>query len=582
VTPAIAERNSDVPRRAREAWLRALALTSDTRREALTLPKLVERQAERFGDRVALTDEHETLSFAELATRMDGYARWARAQGLGPGETACLFVPNCADYLALWLGIARTGASAALLNTNLMGASLAHAVRIVSPRLLVTGAQIADEVASVLPQIGEGVHVWSHGAPVGKWPQVETARESFVGAGLPALPQPMSRALLLYTSGTTGLPKAANVSHYRLMQWSAWFAGLLAAGPADRLYDCLPLYHSTGGIAAPGAMLAAGGSTILRRKFSARRCWGEVRETGSTLFVYVGELCRFLLNTAHDPQETEHRIRCCFGNGLAENIWREFQERYAVPHVLEFYAATEGAVALYNCEDEPGAIGRIPGFLRHRIDLELVIFDSDSGLPKRGDDGYCRACAPGETGEALVPVDPDRIEAGATFEGYLDSIATERKILRDVFARGDAWFRTGDLMRRDRRGFYYFVDRIGDTFRHNGENVSTQEVSDAIGTCPGVAEAVVYGVRAADGDGQVGMAAIVPGSGFDLEGLHRHLVRNVPAHARPRFIRLCRSIARTGTFKPQKQQLAEEGYDSSRTADALYTDTGDVFVPICR
>jgi fatty-acyl-CoA synthase len=582
VTPAPAERNAETARHTRNAWLRALAGTAEVRRKALTLPQLVEHQAERFGSATALADEGETVSFAELAARMNGYARWARAEGLGLGETACLFLPNCADYLALWLGMARTGASVALVNTNLKGASLAYAISIVSPRLLVVGAELAPEIAAVLPEVGRGVGVWAHGASTGEWPRIETAQVSCAGVQLPDHPQPMSRALLLYTSGTTGLPKAANISHFRLMQWSAWFAGLLDASPADRLYDCLPLYHSTGGIVGPGAMLAAGGSTIIRRKFSARRCWDEVRETDSTLFVYVGELCRFLLNTSHSPQEMEHRIRCCFGNGFSANIWRAFQKRFAIPHILEFYAATEGAAALYNCEGEPGAIGRIPGFLRHRLDLALVRFDFESGVPKRGADGFCIACAADEAGEALAPVDPERIGAGEPFEGYLDFGATKRKILLDVFAKGDAWFRTGDLMRADARGFYYFVDRIGDTFRCNGENVSTEEVADAIAACPGVAQAVVYGVHEADTDGCVGMAAIVTGSGFDLESLRGYLARDLPAHARPRYLRLCPSIARTGTFKPLKQQLAAEGCDPSRTADPLYADDGNGFVPLCR
>ena len=531
-----------------------------------------------MGDRAALIDERETLSFTELAARMNAYARWTRTQGLGPGDSVCLLIPNCADYLALWLGIVRAGAAVALVNTKLKGGSLAHALRVVSPRLLIVGEDFADEVASGLPGIGADLRVWSYGSSCRGWPQIEHARNHSGIAPLPDFPRAMTRALLLYTSGTTGLPKATNISHHRLMQWSAWFAGLLDAAPADRLYDCLPLYHSTGGIVAPGAMLAAGGTTIIRRKFSAGRCWREVRETRSTLFVYVGELCRFLLNTPRDPLETEQRVRCCFGNGLSEDIWRKFQDRFSIPRILEFYAATEGAAALYNCEGEPGAIGRIPAFLRHRNDIAIVRFDFETGLPMRTAGGFCIACAAGETGEALAHIDPARIGAGEPFEGYLDSNATERKILRDVFARNDAWFRTGDLMRTDARGFYYFVDRIGDTFRCNGENVSTAEVANAIAACPGVGEAVVYGVRRPDGDGTVGMAALVAGRNFDVKVLHDRLARNLPCHARPRFIRLCGTIERTETFKPQKQRLAEEGFDTSRTADPIYADDGQSFI----
>lgn len=577
--------DAEAARVARAAWLRALERTAEAQRTRMTLPQLIEQQAKTLGALPALIDETEELSFEVLADRMNAYARWARAEGLGPGATLCLFLPNCADYLALWLGIVRTGATVALVNTGLKGTSLAHAIRIVSPRLVIAGSDLRDEIISVLPQLDPRIAVWFHGGDVAGYPRIAPPPRQDIDTSDCSerpYPDPMSRALLLYTSGTTGLPKAANVSHLRLMQWSAWFAGLLDASPADRMYNCLPLYHSVGGVVAAGAMLAGGGSTIIRRKFSARRCWDEVRSTECTLFAYVGELCRFLLNTPPAPRERDHKVRLCCGNGLSAPVWRVFQERFGIPRILEFYAATEGSVSLYNCEGEPGAVGRIPGFLRHRIGIELVRFDDATGMPARGADGFCMRCDPGEIGEALGRVDPERRGAGAPFEGYLDAAATERKILRDVFAKGDAWFRSGDLMRKDRRGFFHFVDRVGDTFRCNGENVSTQEVANAVAACPGVAEAVAYGVRATGTDGRVGMAAVVPGSRFDLKRLHGHLARNLPAHARPRFLRLCSSIARTASFKPQKQLLADEGCDPSRTTDPLYADDGHSFMPLCR
>jgi fatty-acyl-CoA synthase len=378
------------------------------------------------------------------------------------------------------------------------------------------------------------------------------------------------RALCIYTSGTTGLPKAANVSHYRLMQWSHWFAGLIDARPGDRMYNCLPMYHSVGGVVATGATLVGGGAVVLRERFSARAFWQDVISERCTLFQYIGELCRYLVNTPPQPAETQHALRLACGNGLRADVWQEFQQRFRIAQVLEYYASTEGNFSLYNCEGKVGAIGRIPPFLAHRLPVALVRFDLDTGLPWRAADGHCVRCVRGEVGEALGQIVAG---AGATgFEGYTDAAASSKKVLHDVFAPGDAWYRTGDLMRQDEQGFFYFVDRVGDTFRWKGENVSTTEVAGVIATCPQVTEVAVYGVTVPHADGRAGMAAVVAQAGFDLGDLRRILAAQLPAYARPLFIRLVSAIEITGTFKLRKQDLAQEGYDLHRVGDPLYVE----------
>ncbi len=264
------------------------------------------------------------------------------------------------------------------------------------------------------------------------------------------------RALTIYTSGTTGLPKAANVSHHRLLQWSLWFAGLMNAGPDDRMYDCLPLYHSVGGVVATGALLARGGSVVIAEKFSAQRFWDDVAKWDCTLFQYIGELCRYLVNAPKHPRERAHRLRLCAGNGLRADVWEKFQQRFDIPKVLEFYAATEGNVSLYNVEGKVGAIGRIPPFLKHRFPLALVKFDDTDGAPARDAGGRCIRCATGEAGEAIGKIRGGSSPTGGDFEGYTSAEDTERKILRDVFEPGDAWYRTGDLMRMDCRRVLLF------------------------------------------------------------------------------------------------------------------------------
>ena len=275
----------------------------------------------------------------------------------------------------------------------------------------------------------------------------------------------MPRALYIYTSGTTGLPKAAKVSHYRLLQWSHWFAGLMDTGPADRMYDCLPLYHSVGGVVATGATLLGGGAVVIRARFSASNFWRDVSEQRCTLFQYIGELCRYLVNAAPQPLETGHSLRIACGNGLRVDVWEKFRSRFRIPRILEYYASTEGNFSLYNCEGEPGAIGRIPPFLAQRLPVALLRFDVDGGAPRRNAAGFCEHCAVDEVGEAvgLIP-DPSGGSRAGRFEGYADREASERKMLHNVFQAGRSWYRTGDLMRRDARGFFYFVDRVGESY----------------------------------------------------------------------------------------------------------------------
>jgi fatty-acyl-CoA synthase len=354
------------------------------------------------------------------------------------------------------------------------------------------------------------------------------------------------------------------------MQWSHWFAGLMDVQPADRMYNCLPLYHSVGGVVATGATLVGGGAVVLRERFSASGFWKDVAAERCTLFQYIGELCRYLLNSPRQEEESRHALRLACGNGLRGDVWTSFQERFHIPQILEYYAATEGNFSLYNCEGRVGAIGRIPPFLAHRLPVALVRFDVGAQAPLRDASGSCVRCTPGEVGEALGQIVASN--ELTRFEGYRDAAASAKKILRDVFTPGDAWYRTGDLMRQDAQGFFYFVDRVGDTFRWKGENVSTTEVEAVLASVPGVTEAAVYGVGIPGAEGRAGMAALVVAPDFDLVALREALGTRLPEYARPVFVRLVGAIEITGTFKLRKQELAAEGYDRARVRDALFVD----------
>src|SRR3989475_5913122 len=467
---------------AAKAWSHALKLTAPIANTPhRILATVIEEVAERFGDAPALLSDRECLTYRALAERSNQYARWALDQSLAKGDAVCLLMPNRPEYMAIWLGITRVGGVVSLLNTNLAGPSLAHCINIVAPKHIIVATELIDPLTAALQDLAGAVSIWAHGAGGGEFPRIdrdiERRGDEEMSDAECRPPTIEDRALYIYTSGTTGLPKAANVSHARLMQWSHWFAGMMNTCSNDRMYNCLPMYHSVGGVLATGAVLAGGGSVVIREKFSAREFWSDVIRWDCTLFQYIGELCRYLLHTEPDPHETPHRIRMCCGNGLRPDVWNAFKERFQIPHILEFYAATEGNVSLFNIEGKPGAIGRIPSFLAHRFPAALVEYDADAGAPLRDARGFCVRCAPNEVGEAIGQLLKDRSNIGSRFDGYTNEEASEKKILCHVFEPGDAWFRTGDLMRKDEHGYFYFVDRIGDSFRWKGENVGTSEVS---------------------------------------------------------------------------------------------------------
>ncbi|MBV9778248.1 MAG: long-chain-acyl-CoA synthetase [Acetobacteraceae bacterium] len=541
-------------------WIRALELTKGSAHQ--TLPGLVDQLAETHGERVALEDEvGPPTTYRALAARVNGYAGWAARQSL-VGETVALLLRNCSDYVAIWLGLGRAGCTVALLNTSLRGESLAHSVKVSGATHLIASA---DLLAGV-DQERAGIR-HAH-----QWP-FDLGGDGAPPTDLPP-PRPRDVALLIYTSGTTGLPKATKVTHRRVTKWSFWFAGMTDAAPDDRLYDCLPMCHSTGGVVAVGAMLVSGGAVVIRERFSATRFWRDVAESRCTVFQYIGELCRYLTHLPPNPDERRHSLRLAVGNGLQADVWQRLKSRSGIPHILEFYAATEGVVSLYNHDGKPGSIGRIPPVLEPYFAVQLIRVDLESGEPVRDASGLCAACGPDEPGEAI-----GRLTGGRAFDGYDDQRASARKVIENVFAAGDRWFRSGDLMRRDAAGWFYFVDRLGDTFRWKGENVSASEVANVLRAYPGVLDAVVFGVPVEGHEGRAGMAAIVADGGLALPELAAHLARHLPAYARPLFVRLCPQLDLTATFKPTKARLAAEGYWGASDPVWAYDRRSDAYVP---
>jgi fatty-acyl-CoA synthase len=547
-----------------------------------TFRDIVEELAAKHGDKPALISDREGLSYAQWNGRANRYARWMQAQGLRKGDAVALFMPNRPEYVCIWTAGTKVGCITALINSNLTGKGLAHCITIADAKIVIVDAALAREFETARSLIEPNVRVFMYGdaagGPCADLPRVDSVLAGFSPDNLPLSQREKlttsDKALYIYTSGTTGLPKAANINQSRLMRLMLGFAGAIGSKPTDKIYMALPLYHSTGGICGVGAALCVGGTCVIREKFSAREFFPDIVRHECTLFVYVGELCRYLLATPPQPADTAHKLRACFGNGLRPDIFDAFRKRFRLPRVLEFYGATEGNVALFNFDSMSGAVGRIPKWLERKFSVKIVRFDIEREEPVRGPDGLCIECGPGEAGEILGEILDDPKKPANRFDGYADKAATDKKILRNVFRNGDAWFRTGDLMKKDERGYFYFVDRIGDTFRWKGENVSTTEVAECITTFPGVMEATVYGVQVPGSDGRAGMAAIVPENiaSFDLAALREHLKAHLPDYARPMFLRLQDHLDITGTFKPRKLDLVADGFDPSRTSERIYVE----------
>ena len=531
-------------------------------RPGWTLSHWLEAGAETFGDRPALISEDERWSHGDLARRIRSYGHLGQDLDVKPGDAIALLCGARPDYLAAWLGLGRTGAVVSLLNTALPGPALAHCLAQSGARLFLVEAPFLAPARAALDLMQNPPRLLVLEDEV--FPRLSAYPDQPLAE--PATPRPLSDpALHIYTSGTTGLPKAAIISHRRVLDWAGWFSGLIGATAEDRIYDPLPLFHSVGGVTAPGSTLLAGGSVVLRRRFSASRFWNDVRAEGCTVFQYIGELCRFLEAAPPKPGEGRHSLRLIVGNGLRADVWERFAARFNIPQVLEFYAATEGSFSLYNLEGRVGSIGRFPPYLRRRPPAILVRRDEGTGEILRDDQGLAIPCAVDEPGEAL-----GRLEGTLRFEGYVDAQASQQKILRDIETPGDAFFRTGDVMRRDAEGFFYFVDRAGDTFRWKGENVSTAEVEAVLLSAPGVREALVYGVTVQGAEGRAGMAALVTDKGFDLGALEAIVKASLAPYARPLYLRLTDAIATTDTFKPRRADYQRQGYDPAVVSDPLY------------
>ena len=536
----------------------------------------LERRVDQFGGNLAFIEGDREWSYDDMETYANRVAAWADAQGLGQGDTVAIFARNRLEYIPLWFGLSKLGVIPALLNYQLAGKALAHCVNISDTSHVIVDVDMSEQWSAANTQIKGDPKVWAAFGEIAGYDSFDQA----IGGLVPNRPAKSARhgltagglAIKMFTSGTTGLPKAAKVTHVRAQNYLRGMGRGAKAGPTDRMLMVLPMYHATGGLVGAGAALSYGGAVIIIPKFSASKFWDDAVKYQATMFTYVGELCRFLLSQPANENERKHKISWILGNGLRPDVWEGFVSRFDIPHVIEFYGATEGNVSLINVDGPVGAVGRVPKYLSWKFNIDIIRYDVETGKNPRGADGFCVREDVGEVGEMIGEIRND--DPRFRFEGYGTKEDTQKKILRDVFKKGDAWFRTGDLMKRDTEGYYYFIDRVGDTFRWKAENVATGEVAAVLSTFPGVTQANVYGVAVPGYDGRAGMASIVSEGEPDLATLKQHVENNLPHYAQPVFLRLSRESDTTSTFKFKKTNLVKAGFDPAKVSDPIYYADG--------
>ena len=553
--------------------------------------------ADRWEERVAETPdapfiffEQRTVSVRDMERAANRMAHWALAQGLKQGDVVALMAGNSPEYVMVWLGLAKVGVITALLNPHNSGDLLIHALTQTGAKVIIYDRETAPQVASIPDH---DVARWEMNGPGGATGPA-LANSQSLDAALARMSETApdrairqdvtlgSVALYVFTSGTTGRPKAALQSHYKFLIMGETTGALLELGPGDVYYNVLPLYHGAGGETLISASITFNVPFVLRRKFSTREFWNDVRRHKVTTMQYIGEVCRYLTNAPEVPGESDHTLRKMSGAGMRPDVMEEFQRRFGPIRIHETYGGTELNCGIMNIDRKPGAVGRIPFPQKHLG--RLVRYDVDAGDYIRDDKGFLIECQPGEVGEfiAIIPHIPD--SGAGWFEGYISRDASDAKVLRNVFREGDEFFRSGDLMKRDADDYYYFTDRIGDTFRWKSENVSTMEVAGELAGFNGASMVNIYGVEVPNTEGRAGMAALSydDPKKFDPKAFYELATKRLPHYAVPVFVRLAPEADMTGSFKLRKVDLQREGYDPQRTADPLFVkdDANRTYVPV--
>ncbi len=537
--------------------LRGVATAALTRQSAETsIGKVFQDRAARHRNQVFIKFENETVTYGQANETVNRYAAVLAARGVQRGDVVAIMSQNSPHTVSLMLAAVKLGAVAGMLNHHHRGGVLAHSVNLLNAKILIAEDELVQALQESDANVADTITLaelerLATGAPVDNPAVTSSVRAN-------------DAAFYIFTSGTTGAPKASVMTHYR---WLRALGGSGALGMRlksnDTLYCCLPLYHNSALTVGVSGVLSAGATLALGRSFSASRFWDEVIGYDATAFLYIGEVCRYLLNQPEKETDRRHRVRVIAGNGLQPDIWDEFTARFNIPRVFEFYGASEGNTGFVNIFNIP----RTAGFCPTRV--AFVEYDPETGEPVRDGEGRVREVNSGRPGLLL-----SKVTSKQPFEGYTDAKASEKKLVRNAFRKGDVWLNTGDLMRPQGWRHAAFVDRLGDTFRWKGENVATTDVEAALSADSAVEAVTVFGVQVPGTEGRAGMAAVVlDGDQLDGASLAKTVYERLPSYAVPLFVRVVDSLEHTSTFKRKKADLREQGYGTG-VEDPLYVLKG--------
>ena len=539
----------------------------------LSLLNFFDNNVKKRPNDIAFIFEGDEITWKEADEQTNKYAGFLKSQNIHKGDCFAILMDNSPDFLMLLLASFRVGSLAALINTTVSGEGLKHVIGISDVKLITAGASHLEKLSSALGDSDlKNIPIFGMEDNEKIPDQVEDIKKLSrqFSTFIPYQPIMKDVAAYIFTSGTTGLPKAALVDHAKLVKGS--FAGHFLCfnfNKNDRLYMTLPLYHSTGLILGWAASLRSGCPNVIKSKFSASDFWNDVKKYNVNKFIYVGELCRYLMNLPPSDGDRDNPITQISGNGLRPDIWESFQKRFNINKIVEIYGATEAVGMTINSFGRSGMIGR------KRSDSTIIHCNKDDGSPILNDEGFCTKVSEGETGLYI-----QKISSSAKFQGYLDAQASNKKILQNVFKTGDQYFNTGDLITLHDNNWLSFADRVGDTYRWKSENVSTMEVAAILNNASGVMDCNVYGVQVDSAEGKAGMAAMNVSDEFSFISFIEHVNKNLNTFQKPYFLRLTKEMQTTGTFKHQKEDLKKQGFNPSLIKDKLYFLQKDNYIEI--
>jgi len=534
-----------------------------------------EKAVKRNPQGIALLFEDQSYSYRALNEWANQIAHYYLSLGAKKGDVIAVMVENRPELIATIVALAKIGVTIALVNTSQVGKVLAHSINLVNPIAVIAGEEVRAAIDEARPELKVPQDRFHWFADQETRKHAGTAPKDYVNLAqqidqFPKFNPSTTRTVTgkdglfyIYTSGTTGLPKAVIFTHSRWTLAYGTYGHILNLGKDDVMYVTLPLYHATGVVVCWCGVIAGSATLAVRRKYSTSAFWKDVQKFNASAIGYVGELCRYLIDAPTTELDRAHRVTKMIGNGMRPNIWGKFKERFGVQEVLELYASSEGNVGFSNIFNFDNTVGFSP------TPYAIVEFDKEKNELVRDKKGHCKKVKTGEVGLLI-----GKITSRSPFDGYTDPEKNKSVILKDVFTKGDSYFNTGDLVRDIGFRHAQFVDRLGDTFRWKGENVSTTEVENMVCEYHKIAEAVVYGVEIPNTNGRAGMAAITLVDGEELNEADLSAMVNVfkkylPSYAIPVFLRVQAKVETTGTFKYQKNKLKEDAFNPAKTSERL-------------